>query len=119
MRIPTAAMPLRVRDYLPLQQGLRHMPVLAAFFFTPVRDYLPLQQGLRLSNRAKIVSTLSYCQRLSSITTRIKTLRSNSISAPNKGQRLSSITTRIKTEHFQLLRYFAPWSETIFHYNKD
>ena len=37
----------RVRDYLPLQQGLRRAPTLASFVSSPVRDYLPLQQGLR------------------------------------------------------------------------
>ena len=87
--------PPTVRDYLPLQQGLRYRveyePVTSE---RTVRDYLPLQQGLR-SNWNTEVFTPSFCQRLSSITTRIKILsflRSNVISA---------------------------LSETIFHYNKD
>ena len=38
-----------VRDYLPLQQGLRLVSVgVEAFEEAEVRDYLPLQQGLRL-----------------------------------------------------------------------
>ncbi len=40
-----------VRDYLPLQQGLRpkHQEPLH-YFREYVRDYLPLQQGLRLNH---------------------------------------------------------------------
>ena len=38
-----------VRDYLPLQQGLRRISALQDIRTTSVRDYLPLQQGLRLS----------------------------------------------------------------------
>ena len=37
-----------VRDYLPLQQGLRHVNNRETLTFVAVRDYLPLQQGLRL-----------------------------------------------------------------------
>ena len=37
-----------VRDYLPLQQGLRpNLQIVFAKLFFIVRDYLPLQQGLR------------------------------------------------------------------------
>ena len=37
-----------VRDYLPLQQGLRLTEkAQSAIVFDTVRDYLPLQQGLR------------------------------------------------------------------------
>ncbi len=36
-----------VRDYLPLQQGLRLSFFEKSFEFIAVRDYLPLQQGLR------------------------------------------------------------------------
>ncbi len=61
-----------VRDYLPLQQGLRLPPLSEMVFSNSVRDYLPLQQGLRLG--LPLVST-----------------------SGNSGQRLSSITTRIKT----------------------
>ena len=39
-----------VRDYIPLQQGLRLE--ICQFYIAPaiVRDYIPLQQGLRHSN---------------------------------------------------------------------
>ena len=39
-----------VRDYLPLQQGLRHPKNNLTNNLTEVRDYLPLQQGLRQAN---------------------------------------------------------------------
>ena len=38
---------VRVRDYLPLQQGLRPKGMPFASTCRRVRDYLPLQQGLR------------------------------------------------------------------------
>ena len=38
---------VRVRDYLPLQQGLRLCFAPPVGTFSEVRDYLPLQQGLR------------------------------------------------------------------------
>ena len=75
---------VRVRDYLPLQQGLRHGLIGWAFFrLNGVRDYLPLQQGLRPTC---LLSAPRCChrQRLSSITTRIKTknLSMGPLSAP-------------------------------------
>ena len=86
-----------VRDYLPLQQGLRLCPTLFCVNSSSVRDYLPLQQGLRLPF-VTICLALSFCQRLSSITTRIKTKPSTTVSLSSySSQRLSSITTRIKT----------------------
>ena len=84
-----------VRDYLPLQQGLRpaHQKI-PHQTNGAVRDYLPLQQGLRLILYLK-TNNQFLCQRLSSTTTRIKT--DETIIT------LASITL----------------SETIFHYNKD
>ena len=42
--------PAGVRDYLPLQQGLRlSVDIAIVVFAVRVRDYLPLQQGLRHS----------------------------------------------------------------------
>ena len=38
---------MSVRDYLPLQQGLRPLSLLQTRQRREVRDYLPLQQGLR------------------------------------------------------------------------
>ena len=38
---------LTVRDYLPLQQGLRQYSCAFCGVIVSVRDYLPLQQGLR------------------------------------------------------------------------
>ena len=38
---------IAVRDYLPLQQGLRRYQCLFRSSLPLVRDYLPLQQGLR------------------------------------------------------------------------
>ena len=43
-----------VRDYLPLQQGLRRNIVLTKRAMLAVRDYLPLQQGLRLEWNVKV-----------------------------------------------------------------
>ena len=61
-----------VRDHIPLQQGLRPFAVLLLEgILLKVRDHIPLQQGLRLipSLSVKEVSR----QRPYSITTRIKT----------------------------------------------
>ena len=108
-----------------------------------VRDYLPLQQGLRRSTYVLCADGLSR-QRLSSITTRIKTFLPSPRVDFSPSQRLSSITTRIKTfdsgiffEKIWAVRDYLPvqqglrhtatpslrlsptLSETIFHYNKD
>ena len=62
-----------------------------------VRDYLPLQQGLRPPLYMSFLINIR-CPRLSSITTRIKTPKScRGFQLPQQGPRLSSITTRIKT----------------------
>ena len=44
---PSTTVSLSVRDYLPLQQGLRPYVGHLKPALTGVRDYLPLQQGLR------------------------------------------------------------------------
>ena len=107
-----------VRDYLPLQQGLRRNIVLTKRAMLAVRDYLPLQQGLRLSlNRGK--NGFAECQRLSSTTTRIKTFPAALGWRQRLCQRLSSITTRIKTNKRLSGKSSPRSSETIFHYNKD
>ena len=135
---------LCVRDYLPLQQGLRRDKLL----------HKVLQfRGQRLSSTTTRIKTLQgrwssfcpkQCQRLSSTTTRIKTINSNlgitrSVSVRDylplqQGlrlwsglslyhieirQRLSSTTTRIKTRHYSSKIEKYHQSETIFHYNKD
>ena len=41
------ALEAAVRDYLPLQQGLRPLIFSIKVWIVKVRDYLPLQQGLR------------------------------------------------------------------------
>ena len=62
-----------VRDYLPLQQGLRRLKDGKFIWEDPlVRDYLPLQQGLR-HHLCFLLFQRIFGQRLSSITTRIKT----------------------------------------------
>ncbi len=86
-----------VRDYLPLQQGLRQYETPMARRRSDVRDYLPLQQGLRLLTVSLMAVSIE-SQRLSSITTRIKTdFREHLLLDVLSRQRLSSITTRIKT----------------------
>ena len=37
----------RVRDHIPLEQGLRHSYLIKAIVITTVRDHIPLEQGLR------------------------------------------------------------------------
>ena len=59
-----------VREYLPLEQGLRLLAASESVIFC-VREYLPLEQGLRLHNGCSQMIVL--CQRVSSIRTRIKT----------------------------------------------
>ena len=39
----------KVRDHIPLEQGLRPITRLFLKFFSVVRDHIPLEQGLRLS----------------------------------------------------------------------
>ena len=40
--------PLRVRDHIPLEQGLRHTKAMAYEVAADwVRDHIPLEQGLR------------------------------------------------------------------------
>ncbi len=64
-----------VRDYLPLQQGLRQCTDTDSTFIpSAVRDYLPLQQGLRLRTHEEHLKEEEKGQRLSSTTTRIKTI---------------------------------------------
>ena len=62
-----------VRDYLPLQQGLRLLSNVKSEQRNKVRDYLPLQQGLRLLDLVFLKRLRLTGQRLSSTTTRIKT----------------------------------------------
>ena len=63
----------KVRDYLPLQQGLRLVfTKCVGYAVLDVRDYLPLQQGLRHGHPYWYEGE-SIGQRLSSTTTRIKT----------------------------------------------
>ena len=74
--MPFAVPPCRhkLRDYLPLKQGLR--PVLRPPLRYPqtfLRDYLPLKQGLRLPLMRTFIAPL-FSQRLSSTKTRIKTV---------------------------------------------
>ena len=87
-----------VRDYLPLQQGLRRLYFgLTKVYDFSVRDYLPLQQGLRPYLSSSLASKRQ-SPRLSSITTRIKTeANCNRRRLTRLRPRLSSITTRIKT----------------------
>ena len=40
---------LMVREYLPLEQGLRHNITFRVAPCKTVREYLPLEQGLRLN----------------------------------------------------------------------
>ena len=36
-----------LREYLPLEQGLRHGSIPLKYLIEPLREYLPLEQGLR------------------------------------------------------------------------
>ena len=88
---------MRLREYLPLKQGLRLAIINAARAAKPLREYLPLKQGLR-----QILPVLSEVpcrrsQRVSSIKTRIKTVLQKSSNVKRFAQRVSSIKTRIKT----------------------
>ena len=66
------------------------------------------------------MSEANICQRLSSTTTRIKTLVAQAKAFVGIGcQRLSSTTTRIKTPSNSDWNVADGTSETIFHYNKD
>ena len=87
-----------VREHIPLEQGLRpKYETCSDSIFVIVREHIPLEQGLRLQFAAVLCSSDVHCQRAYSIRTRIKTTRTNIISASSFCQRAYSIRTRIKT----------------------
>ncbi len=87
---------LEVRDYLPLQQGLRQfLECLTVVRHSTVRDYLPLQQGLRQNIFIPMDNLF---------------IRVRDYLPLQQGLRPSSAFLR---------RYMRCGSETIFHYNKD
>ena len=109
----------RVRDHLPLKQGLRLSVVILCYLGAEqVRDHLPLKQGLRLDNvlADSIAETGDVRDHLP-----LKQGLRHSLSRLQQRllfrQRPSSIKTRIKTH----LRQSKHWrvgvsvSETIFH----
>ena len=61
----------KVRDHIPLEQGLRLLSFPAEGISAFVRDHIPLEQGLRLEAGTDELAVL--CQRPYSIRTRIKT----------------------------------------------
>ena len=62
-----------LREYLPLEQGLRQIFIVFWNFRENLREYLPLEQGLRQLMKSYI-TMLNVTQRVSSIRTRIKTV---------------------------------------------
>ena len=112
--------PLLVRDYLPLQQGLRRFPSPSAGLIDfLVRDYLPLQQGLRLNTGRSLQEKIK-CQRLSSTTTRIKTCFSFLLSLIFRNVRdYLPLQQGLRLLKSQQVFHQEYQSETIFHYNKD
>ena len=82
-----------------------------------LREHIPLQQGLRLWSAPS--NALSKSPRAYSITTRIETARSAPSSAGSYAPRAYSITTRIETPFQCGLVCPERLSESIFHYNKD
>ena len=108
-----------VRDYLPLQQGLRPAASLRQGQSSKCQRLSSITTRIKTSSRGTRQSFVSG-QRLSSITTRIKTPKLALGSVGHVGQRLSSITTRIKTSRKTPSSCTCRMeSETIFHYNKD
>ena len=115
--IPTQS--AKLRDLLPLQQGLRLNGV--PHDATPIiglRDLLPLQQGLRLLCS---LYELSWTPRPTSTTTRIKTLFSASFLSANMYLRdLLPLQQGLRHSNLELIwEDFGLVSETYFHYNKD
>ena len=45
-----------VRDHIPLEQGLRHLPETFTPFDCYVRDHIPLEQGLRRTRKHLFVA---------------------------------------------------------------
>ena len=41
---------IKVRDHIPLEQGLRRAVLPSLVYPSSVRDHIPLEQGLRLDN---------------------------------------------------------------------
>ena len=108
---------VRVRDYLPLQQGLRHNAAKLQKVLEKVRDYLPLQQGLRrhesLDNKdhSNVRDYLPLQQGL-----RLRESPDNRAHSNVRDYLPLQQGLRLDSEFF---RRFCQMSETIFHYNKD
>ena len=121
-------------EYIPLQQGLRHLSNLSLILCTLI-EYIPLQQGLRLVSTAS-PNSIPTPHWVYSITTRIKTyqrfvyltLKDLIEYIPlQQGLRLFffgvagffgshwvySITTRIKTYYLFVVIYIAHWVYSI------
>ena len=82
-------------------------------FGDKVRDHIPLEQGLRPGSLYSI-QLAANGQRPYSIRTRIKTIYGSDGSVVRRRQRPYSIRTRIKTTSIRL-KSFLTLSETIFH----
>ena len=87
----------RVRDYLPLQQGLRLIEMISLLKSTTVRDYLPLQQGLRPKKSPGLSQARAHVRDYLPLQQGLRPVRPVNVPRVIGGQRLSSITTRIKT----------------------
>ena len=98
----------------PLQQGLRHVAILEETAYK-VRDHLPLQQGLRQSSSVRVLSHLPHVRDHFPLQQGLRLLYFDKFDCMR--QRPSSITTRIKTVLFKTSSVVR--SETILHYNKD
>ena len=116
---PRSSSGCRVRDYLPLQQGLRPKGNLSFRRDEGCQRLSSITTRIKTNSIISTCASAIVCQRLSSITTRIKTSFTIILAKSSSGQRLSSITTRIKTFRKTVCNRFCSRSETIFHYNKD
>ena len=104
-------------EYIPLQQGLRHFIIFDWWCEKILIEYIPLQQGLRPHKHCCAGNSKSHW--VYSITTRIKTVAIHLVAVASlieyiplqQGLRLMCDTTQFQTTNIDSL--------SIFHYNKD
>ena len=86
----------KLREYVPLKQGLRQERFCCLFNLRPLREYVPLKQGLRPPSLGP-TTLFAISPRVCSTKTRIKTLNFWIDHDLNHSPRVCSTKTRIKT----------------------
>gem|GEM_PF-5926669 len=106
---------LPIREYHPLEQGLRLASDLIKYlFFCVIREYHPLEQGLRLVKRISPPLKVKI-REYHPLEQGLRRFINLSVPGFPKHQRVSSIRTRIKTSTSDFFKKFNLISESIIH----